>query len=138
MSSLRSLGRVADSWMSGQGDQGPHSDTMQSRTGRDKKKKWCLYADQDFKFGVGAAARLDKRTQTWFGMSYTDDLVETGSSRFITDRRAFSLFEPRLFNIDLFYETRRITANIEHQITAKRTPYHRASKYEYYGSFATY
>ena len=75
--------------------------------------------DKDFKFGVGAAARLDKRTQTWFGMSYTDDLVETGSSRFITDRRAFSLFEPRLFNIDLFYETRRLTANIEHQVTAK-------------------
>lgn len=75
--------------------------------------------DKDFKFGVGAAARLDKRTQTWFGISYTDDLVETGSSRFITDKRAFSLFEPRLFNIDLFYETRRITANIEHQITAK-------------------
>ncbi|KAB8151930.1 carboxypeptidase-like regulatory domain-containing protein [Kordia sp. TARA_039_SRF] len=75
--------------------------------------------DQDFKFGVGAAARLDKRTQTWFGLSYTDDLVETGSSRFITDRRAFSLFEPRLFNIDLFYETRRLTGNIEHQITAK-------------------
>lgn len=75
--------------------------------------------DKDFKFGVGAAARLDKRTQTWFGVSYTDDLVETGSSRFITDGRAFSLFEPRLFNIDLFYEIRRLTANIEHQITAK-------------------
>ncbi|MFK7747676.1 MAG: DUF5686 family protein [Kordia sp.] len=75
--------------------------------------------DKDFKFGVGGAARLDKRTQTWFGMSYTDDLVETGSSRFITDRRAFSLFEPRLFNIDLFYEVKRLTANIEHQITAK-------------------
>lgn len=75
--------------------------------------------DQDFKFGVGAAARLDKRTQTWFGLSYTDDLVETGSSQFITDRRAFSLFEPRLFNIDLFYETRRLAGNIEHQITAK-------------------
>ena len=75
--------------------------------------------DKDFKFGFGAAARLDKRTQTWFGMSYTDDLVETGSSRFITDRRAFSLFEPRLFNIDLFYEIKRLTANIEHQITAK-------------------
>lgn len=75
--------------------------------------------DKDFKFGVGAEARLDKRTQTWFGISYTDDLVETGSSRFITDRRAFSLFEPRLFNIDLFYEVKRLTANIEHQITAK-------------------
>ncbi|WP_430410421.1 DUF5686 family protein [Kordia sp.] len=75
--------------------------------------------DKDFKFGFGGAARLDKRTNTWFGMSYTDDLVETGSSTFITDRRAFSLFEPRLFNIDLFYETKRITANIEHQITAK-------------------
>ncbi|WP_046756424.1 DUF5686 and carboxypeptidase-like regulatory domain-containing protein [Kordia jejudonensis] len=75
--------------------------------------------DKDFKFGVGGAARLDKRTQTWFGISYTDDLVETGSSRFITDRRAFSLFEPRLFNIDLFYEVKRLTTNIEHQITAK-------------------
>jgi hypothetical protein len=75
--------------------------------------------DKEFKFGLGAAARLDKNTTTWAGINYKDDLVETGSSTIITDGRKFSLFEPRLFNITSFYHSREISAYIEHDITAK-------------------
>ncbi len=75
--------------------------------------------DQEFKFGVGGAVRLDKYTNTWFGGMYIDDLRETGSSAFITDRRMFSIFEPRLFNITLFDKTRSISAYLEHEITPK-------------------
>lgn len=75
--------------------------------------------DKEFKFGYGGAARLNKQTDTWFGINYTDDLVETGSDGFITDLRIFSLFEPRLFNITSFYKTKRISTYIAHDITQK-------------------
>ncbi|MGS2762830.1 DUF5686 family protein [Sinomicrobium sp. M5D2P9] len=75
--------------------------------------------DKRMKFGVGAAARLAKITNTWIGTSYMDDLVETGSAEFINEARSFSLFEPRLFNITMFHKTRRTSAFLEHDITAK-------------------
>ncbi len=75
--------------------------------------------DDAFKFGLGAAARLDKFTGTWFGAFYRDDLIETGSSPYITDSRTFSLFEPRLFNITLFHKSREINTYITHDITSK-------------------
>lgn len=75
--------------------------------------------DKDFKYGLGAAARLDLYTDTWLGINYFDDLIETGSSKFITDGRAFSLFEPRLFNISLFHKTKSLSTFITHDITPK-------------------
>ncbi|UOB19029.1 DUF5686 and carboxypeptidase-like regulatory domain-containing protein [Abyssalbus ytuae] len=75
--------------------------------------------DKEFKYGVGASARINKYTNSWLGLNYTDDLVETGSNSFITDTRAFSLFEPRLFNITSFYKVKKISPYISHDITPK-------------------
>lgn len=75
--------------------------------------------DKEFKYGFGAAARLNEYTNTWIGANYTNDLVETGHSAFITDGRAFSLFEPRLFNITSFYKIISVSPYITHDITSK-------------------
>ena len=75
--------------------------------------------DRQFKYGFGAAARLNEFTNTWIGANYTNDLIETGNSVFITDGRAFSLFEPRLFNITSFYKTISVSPYITHDITSK-------------------
>ncbi|MBC9794540.1 DUF5686 and carboxypeptidase-like regulatory domain-containing protein [Sinomicrobium weinanense] len=75
--------------------------------------------DKKIKFGMGAAARLAKMTNTWIGVSYMDDLIETGSAEFINEARSFSLFEPRLFNITMLHKTRKTSAYLEHDITAK-------------------
>ncbi|NAS32156.1 carboxypeptidase-like regulatory domain-containing protein [Flavobacteriaceae bacterium R38] len=77
------------------------------------------FKDEDFKFGLTAAARLNRFTSTWAGISYTDDLTETGSDLFNTDGRAFYVFEPRLFNLISFYKNKKISAYIEHDLTAK-------------------
>ncbi|WP_224485037.1 DUF5686 family protein [Robertkochia aurantiaca] len=77
--------------------------------------------DADFKYGAGAAFRLDKMRNTIIGLNYTDDLTETGSSKFITDGRMFYVFEPRLFNISLFHRTRDISASLSHDINSKLT-----------------
>lgn len=75
------------------------------------------FKDHRFKYSGGGGFRLSKNFNTWLDFSYTDDLKETGSSTFLTDKRFFSFFEPRLLNISLFH--RHITKDIslEHKIT---------------------
>jgi len=68
------------------------------------------FRDEAYKHSIGASLRLSEPTNTWFTISYTDDLQETGSSKFLTDVRFFQLFEPRLLNISLFH--RHITKNM--------------------------
>ncbi len=75
--------------------------------------------DQVIKFGFGGAARLNKDTGTWIGVQYLDDLIESGSQEHITDKRMFSLFEPRLFNITLYHATKRFSTYLDHDISSK-------------------
>lgn len=77
------------------------------------------FGDAKFKYSAGGGYRVAKKTNTWINISYTDDLQETGSSNFLTDKRFFQFFEPRLLNIDLFHKhiTRAVT--LEHQLIPK-------------------
>ncbi len=75
--------------------------------------------DQKFKYSFGATTRLSKEYNTWLGINYTDDLVESGSSKYITDKRTFYLFEPRLFNISSFYATKNTSVYLDHDFTPK-------------------
>lgn len=75
------------------------------------------FTDKRLKYSAGGAFRINKAHNTWLNLTYTDDLMETGSSTFLTDKRFFTFFEPRLLNIDLFH--RHITKSIalEHKFT---------------------
>jgi len=75
------------------------------------------FRDHTFKYSVGSGVRLSEKTNTWLNFSYTDDLNETGSSTFLTDKRFFQLFEPRLLNIDLFHKHITKAISVEHQFT---------------------
>ncbi len=77
------------------------------------------FRDAKFKYSIGTAYRVSKRTNTWIKASYTDDLQETGSSNFLTDKRFFQFFEPRLLNISLFHKHIKRTLSIEHQLIPK-------------------
>ncbi|MGC6429806.1 MAG: hypothetical protein ACON5F_02065 [Jejuia sp.] len=68
------------------------------------------FRDDAYKYSIGGSLRLSEKTNSWISISYTDDLQETGSSKFLTDTRFFQFFEPRLLNIDLFH--RHITQSI--------------------------
>jgi hypothetical protein len=83
------------------------------------KGYWAYgFADQRSKFSLGGGMRLGSlNSNTWLNYSYTDDLTETGSSSFLTDKRFFSFFEPRLLNIDLFHRHLTHAISIEHKIT---------------------
>lgn len=77
------------------------------------------FRDDAYKFSIGGSIRLFKRTDTWMKVSYTDDLQETGSSRFLTDTRFFQFFEPRLLNIDLFHRHITQALSIKHKFHPK-------------------
>ena len=74
------------------------------------------FRDDRFKYSIGGGVRVVPNTNTWLNFLYTDDLQETGSSKFLTDKRFFSFFEPRLLNIDLFYKYISQAISIEHQV----------------------
>lgn len=75
------------------------------------------FRDHRFKYGFGGGVRLVPKSNTWLSFSYIDDLQETGSSKFITDKRFFRFLEPRLLNIDLFYKYIAKHISLEHQIS---------------------
>ncbi|WP_335966298.1 DUF5686 family protein [Galbibacter sp. PAP.153] len=99
---------------------------MSAVTNNTFSRKYKLHAygaygtkDKDFKYGFGAESRLDKYDDTRIGINYKDDLVETGSLTFITDGRAFYLFEPRLFNLSQFQKVKDISTYLTHDFTPK-------------------
>ena len=71
------------------------------------------------KYSVGGGFRIASKTNTWLNIAYTDDLQETGSTKFLTDGRFFQFFEPRLLNIDLFHKHITKSVSIEHQLFNK-------------------
>lgn len=75
------------------------------------------FRDHRFKYNVGGGFRIAENTNTWLHVSYTDDLQETGSSKFLTDKRFFQFFEPRLLNIDLFHKHITKALTLEHRIS---------------------
>ncbi|MCF7559307.1 hypothetical protein L3X39_01555 [Sabulilitoribacter multivorans] len=77
------------------------------------------FRDHRFKYSVGGGFRLTEKSNTWVNLSYTDDLQETGSTKFLTDKRFFQFFEPRLLNIDLFHKHITKSISLEHELTPK-------------------
>ena len=75
------------------------------------------FKDHNFKYSIGGGFRISDQNETWINLSYTDDLQETGSSNFLTDKRFFSFFEPRLLNIDLFHHHITKAIALDHRIT---------------------
>lgn len=75
------------------------------------------FKDHRFKYKIGGGFRVNEASSTWINLSYTDDLQETGSSTFLTDKRFFSFFEPRLLNIDLFHKHITKAIAVEHKFS---------------------
>lgn len=75
------------------------------------------FKDHRFKYKIGGGFRLNESTNTWLNFAYTDDLSETGSSKFLTDKRFFTFFEPRLLNIDLFHKYISKSISLEHRVS---------------------
>ena len=75
------------------------------------------FRDDKFKYKIGGGFRVNEASNTWVNLSYTDDLQESGSSKFLTDKRFFTFFEPRLININLFYRHITKSVSLQHKVT---------------------
>ncbi len=74
------------------------------------------FKDDQSKYGAGGGVLINKSSNSWFNINYTDDIKEVGSFLYLTDRRVYSLFEPRLVNIDFYYKHKTWATSIQHQI----------------------
>lgn len=59
--------------------------------------------DGHYKYNLGIATRVENFSNSWIGVSYTDDIREIASSTFAIDKRNFKLYDPRPINISTFY-----------------------------------
>ena len=59
--------------------------------------------DGNFKYNLGMATRVGKFSNSWIGVSYTDDIREIASSVFTIDKKPFKIYDPRPINISTFY-----------------------------------
>ncbi|MES2747219.1 MAG: DUF5686 family protein [Bacteroidota bacterium] len=84
--------------------------------------------DNGFKFGVTPAYLLDKKTNSWVSVSYTDDLSEIGQIQFATQQKRFKIYDPRPINISTFYNFKTYSSFIESKIIPKLDVYFAISK----------
>lgn len=77
------------------------------------------FNDGRFKYSLGGAVRLGKFSNSWVGASYTDDLMEIGSTRFETDKKKFRIYDSRPLNISTFYNYQSWQAYIETRLLGK-------------------
>ncbi|GGG38027.1 hypothetical protein GCM10011344_43570 [Dokdonia pacifica] len=77
------------------------------------------FKDKEIKYGAGGGILLDSKKDAWLSLTYNSDLEEVGNYAYLTDRRVYSLFEPRLVNINLFYKHRTTRTNLEYRIAPK-------------------
>ena len=67
---------------------------------------YCAYGlkDEKNKYQAGGSTRVGNFSNTWAGLSYTDDVLEIGSTKFNIDKRVFKIYDPRPINLSTFYQ----------------------------------
>lgn len=75
------------------------------------------FKDKEFKYGIGGGYLIDPERGGWLSLTYNKDLEEVGNYAYLTDRRVYSLFEPRLVNITQFYQHRTARVNFEYRLS---------------------
>ncbi len=66
---------------------------------------YSAYGTKDgiFKYNLGVSGRVDKNSNSWFGVAYTNDVREIASTLFPIEKRPFKIYDPRPINISTFY-----------------------------------
>ncbi len=79
--------------------------------------------DNLFKYGLTPSYALDKKTNSWISISYTDDLSEIGQILFVTQPKRFRIYDPRPINISTFYRYRSYSTFVESKFIPKIDTY---------------
>lgn len=86
-----------------------------------KLEGYTAYGTKDgvFKYHLGSSVRVGNFSNSWIGMSYTDDVRELGSTKFLVEKTPFKIYDGRPFNITNFYNIVSLRAYIETRIIPK-------------------
>lgn len=77
------------------------------------------FKDKSFKYGLGAGYSINTDKGMWISGTFNNDIEEVGNFSYLTDRRVYSLFEPRLVNITQFYKHQTSRINLEYRVTPR-------------------
>jgi hypothetical protein len=75
--------------------------------------------DHNFKYNLGIGTRVNKFSNTWVGISYTDDLRDIASTDYVVEKRAFKIYDPRSINFNTFYRYENWRIALESKIIPK-------------------
>ena len=75
--------------------------------------------DGNFKYHLGVGTRLSEPTNSWIGVSYTDDVREIASTVYAIDKQGFKIYDPRPLNISTFYNSKSWKAFVETKFIPK-------------------
>ncbi|WP_264565731.1 DUF5686 and carboxypeptidase regulatory-like domain-containing protein [Flavobacterium sp. N3904] len=75
--------------------------------------------DYAFKYSLGLGARVDKFSNTWIGVGYTDDIREIASTDYAVEKKAFKIYDPRSINFSTFYKYENWRISVESKIIPK-------------------
>lgn len=74
--------------------------------------------DTNVKYSFGPSFRINRDSNTWFGINYTNDIKEAASLDFIAENTSFSPVNPRNLNISKFYQYKTVSTYLKHDIQA--------------------
>ncbi len=75
--------------------------------------------DDKAKYHFGGSSRIGNFSNTWAGLSFTDDVQEIGSTKFNIDKRIFKIYDPRPINVSTFYHHKTWRAFVESNFLPK-------------------
>jgi hypothetical protein len=75
--------------------------------------------DENFKYNMGIATRVNKFSNTWVGISYTDDLRDIASTDYVVEKKSFKIYDPRSINFNTFYRYEHWRIALESKIIPK-------------------
>lgn len=75
--------------------------------------------DHAFKYNLGIGTRVDKFSNTWIGISYTDDIKQVATTDYVVEKKAFKIYDPRSINFSTFYRYENWRIAVESKIIPK-------------------
>jgi len=75
--------------------------------------------DGVFKYHLGTAFKIDNFSSSWFGVAFTDDVREIGSTKFNIDKSVYKIYDPRPINVSTFYNHKTSKAYVETKLIPK-------------------
>jgi hypothetical protein len=75
--------------------------------------------DEAFKYSLGIGARIDKFSNTWIGVSYTDDVKQIAITDYAVEKKGFKIYDPRTINFSTFYRYENWKIAVESKIIPK-------------------